>query len=70
MRYNAVCTDIKCPFFRSETETTISCEGAEIGIRNVMHFKGKEEKIDYIKRFCLKYPNNCHIRNAAEEKYK
>lgn len=65
-----ICADIKCPFFTTETELSISCEGAEAAVRNTMKFESKEAKLDYIKRYCLFYPNNCHIRNAVEEKYK
>jgi hypothetical protein len=47
----------------------ISCEGVEKGIRNTMKFESKGAKLDYIERFCLKYPNNCYICEAAERKY-
>lgn len=66
---NRICADIMCPFFSSETEMAISCEGVEKGIRNTMKFESKGAKLDYIERFCLKYPNNCHISEAAERKY-
>lgn len=66
---SSLCADIKCPFFRSETEKSIACEGVEIDIYNTMRFKGKEEKVDYIKRFCFRYPNDCHICQAAKRKY-
>ena len=56
---NHICAEIKCPFFTSETERSISCEGAEIDIKNTMRFRDGNQKMSYIQRFCTKYPNNC-----------
>lgn len=66
---NRICADIKCPYFTSETDRSLSCEGCEMGVKNTMRFENIEAKLDYIERFCFNYPNECHICIAAERKY-
>lgn len=66
---NRICKDIMCPYFTSETDKSLSCEGCEMGVRNTMRFETKEAKLDYIERFCFSYPNECHVCVAAEKKY-
>lgn len=67
---NRICADIKCPFFRSETELSIRCEGPEMQVLNTMKFPDSESKMRYSEKYCVYYPNECHIRHAAEVKWK
>lgn len=66
---NRITIDIMCPYFTSETDRSISCEGCEMGVKNTMRFESKETKFDYIKRYCYNYPNECHVCKAADKKY-
>lgn len=66
---NTICGDVMCPFFTTETNKTINCEGVENGVKNSLRFEDRELKLDYMKRYCLKYPNECLICKAAKEKY-
>ena len=66
---NHICADIKCPFFTSETEKSIRCEGAVNGSLNTLKFDNDEDKMAYIEKYCTNYPNNCHICKAADAKY-
>ena len=67
---NKICVEIKCPFFISETEKTLSCEGVAAGIVNVMRYKTSIAKMEQIRKYCANYPNACHIGKAAGHKYK
>lgn len=66
---NHICSEIKCPFFTSETDKSLSCEGSEINVVNTMRFPNCVEKLKYIEKHCVHYPNECHISKAAEKKY-
>lgn len=64
-----ICSQIKCPYFMTEIEKTIRCEGVAKGSINALKFDNKEDKMAYIEKYCLNYPNDCHICKAAENKY-
>jgi hypothetical protein len=66
---NRICADIKCPYFTSEAESIIRCEGPEMGTKNIMRFPDEKSKLLYMEKHCTEYPNNCNICIAAEKKY-
>jgi hypothetical protein len=59
--------NIKCPFFRTETEKSITCEGCQEGIVNVMRFSEVDQKKEYLKKNCNNFPNDCPVFKAAWE---
>lgn len=59
----------KCPYFRSEFTTTITCEGLTDTSRCLQKFDNEKEKDDYIEMNCLNYPNGCRMFEALEKKY-
>jgi collagenase-like PrtC family protease len=72
MRYNKsknMTADIKCPFFSSITEKSISCEGMDSSCRNVMWFVTEQERYQYVQKHCFNYPNECPIALEVEKKY-
>lgn len=72
MRYNVDSNyvDIKCPYFGSETEMGLNCEGCLKGsIRTKTTFKSCSEKKAFIVENCLHYPNGCAISRANDNKY-
>lgn len=66
---NHICCEIKCPYFTSETGKSLSCEGPDVGMINTMRFRDEGKKIDYIKKHCVNYPNECHLFKAVEAHY-
>ena len=59
--------EVKCPFFVSETEKCLSCEGVEIDTRNTMRFTDGKEKLKYMRKHCVNFPNNCPVFKGAWE---
>lgn len=60
---------IKCPFFMTETDKSIYCEGCAGGSSNRLKFDRENDKRIYIVKQCYHYPNNCSIAKGAEAKY-
>ena len=60
-------SEIKCPFFVSETEKCICCEGIETDSKNTMRFIDAKSKIKYIGKHCVNFPNECCIFKGAWE---
>lgn len=58
-----------CPFYKCEFKRTITCEGVEQGIENVMRFENEELKVEYAKRYCMQYPNCCKLAAQLEKNY-
>ena len=65
-----ICVEIKCPFFTSETDKSLSCEGVAADIKtNTMRFETSVAKLEYISTYCVNYPNECAICKAISKKY-
>jgi hypothetical protein len=64
---NSHTCEIKCPFFRAETEKTLRCERCQVGIKNLMTFRDKKQKVKYLGKYCMHFPNECHVFKAAWE---
>lgn len=58
-----------CPFYKCEFKRTITCEGVEDGIENVMRFSCEDRKIEYATANCMQYPNCCRLAKELEDKY-
>lgn len=72
LRYNVDRTyiDIVCPYFTSETERGINCEGCLKGSDRIKtSFMSVEEKKAHITQNCCVYPNKCVIAVANDNKY-
>lgn len=59
--------EIKCPFFVSETEKNLMCEGAGKDVKNTMRFPDKKAKMEYMRKHCVHFPNECHLFKATWE---
>ncbi len=58
-----------CPFYVSESNNTITCEGI-IGDRLISHFDSIDEKKAHEENFCIgKCCNGCAIHNAIMINY-
>lgn len=42
----------KCPFYRGETEKTVSCESAICQISTIQIFQSPKQKTEYEKDYC------------------
>lgn len=72
MRYNVDSSyvDIKCPYFTSETEKGLNCEGCLQGSERMKtSFATIADKKSFIASHCLEYPNTCVIAMANDMKY-
>lgn len=58
----------KCPYYISETEQSITCEGIQEKMKNVIRFQNKSEKKTYQEEYCAKYPNGCRLSKVLNEK--
>lgn len=66
---NAV-VNVVCPYFLAEGEKSLVCEGVCPAAKNKITFGTEAEKDAYIIRHCIRYPNNCFIACASDERYK
>lgn len=72
MRYtgkNNAAVNAKCPFFCRDSEKQITCEGYLEGTNFSIKFQDEGKKDEYLKNYCMKYPNSCPINNIIESKY-
>lgn len=68
----------KCPFFLNEykeshgtrLEFGVTCEGTEEENGIKLSFRKEADKNSYVEKYCTKYPNECILVKALEEKYK
>lgn len=62
--------NVKCPFFKKQTDVSISCEGI-IGVHSVcLSFRKKSQKDVYLTSFCAcnRY-EQCQIYKEVNTKY-
>jgi hypothetical protein len=63
---NVLCTNAKCPFFKSEYKTTITCEETEFRIQ----FDNEAAKDRYAEQHCMKeFPYECPIYAGIKVRY-
>jgi hypothetical protein len=62
---------IKCPFYHSENFNSVCCEGNIEGSSIRQIFRGKKQKDEWQKKFCVKVIacTECPIYRMANEKY-
>ena len=65
---NAV-VNTQCPFFLRNTRLNIVCEGIIEKTENIMKFESEQSKMEYQRRNCFSYPNQCIICKTLEKKY-
>ena len=65
---NAV-VNVKCPYYINETKKCVSCEGIIDGSKNTMGFQSEDEKDTFIIGYCMRYPNECILSKALDNKY-
>ena len=62
-------SNIKCPYYLSEHEKTITCEGV-VSTNIMQRFDSKGKKEEFQEKNCFKYPNECPYFKLNEGKYK
>lgn len=60
-----------CPFYKSETATTVVCEGAVAGCDSVFKFRASAEKDRYKERCCdcFEYAVRCNLAALLMRQY-
>jgi len=58
----------KCPYFETESESMIPCEGV-VGQKTKSKFTERKEKDLFMKNNCEHYPNACPIARINDKKY-
>ncbi len=61
---------IQCPFFVGEKKNIICCEGVATRTCITTAFHNREEKLDYVNKYCLKKDGgSCHLAKTLYRKY-
>ena len=61
--------DIKCPYYITDGDKYITCEGIYTDVLK-QRFKNAREIDMFQRKLCFKYPNECSIANENDKKYK
>lgn len=61
--------NVKCPYYRATGDKYIECEGVACDTKNKIMFTTARRRSEHQSRHCFKYPNECPIAKANEEKY-
>lgn len=71
---------VKCPFYITHSvgekgnKITVTCEGIVrnmgFDVKNLLVFKSKKERRDYMELFCMDRYKNCPYYREIEKKYK
>lgn len=61
--------DAKCPYFCSNTNREIRCEGITDGCTTVLRFNSQKKRNLHRRIFCDAKFKNCEIFRMLEEKY-
>ena len=59
----------KCPFYKSEDDMKIYCEGTEEGTSIHLAFYSKTTKKQFCKRYCERQYQDCRIAKMLYGKY-
>lgn len=60
---------VKCPFYISMDNKSITCEGITEDCTNTIKFNKREEKEMHRRIFCVRKYENCEIYQMLEKKY-
>lgn len=58
----------KCPFYITESDKSIRCEGLYDNTNISTKFESIGEKGEYQEEFCFHYPNSCKLCKELEKK--
>jgi len=61
--------NVKCPFYLSEEEKKIHCEGLEKGSRIALEFRGKQYKENVKEKYCNGDFEKCKLYKPINDKY-
>ena len=61
--------NVKCPFYISEEDKKIHCEGLEKGSRIALEFRGKQYKENVKTRYCNGDFEKCKLYTPINAKY-
>ena len=61
--------NVKCPFYLSEEEKKIHCEGLEKGSRTALEFRGKQLKENVKGKYCNGDYEKCKLYTIINQKY-
>ena len=61
---------VRCPFYRSDGEREISCEGLWPGTTlTVTRFRAPRQTLEHMQRLCMSRYTQCRLYSRIEEKY-
>ena len=70
MSYKKNDANIRCPFFESETEKSIVCEGFVKTAVLITRFPNEKKKIAYINKYCAHCTGgDCYLAKSQYERY-
>jgi len=61
--------ETKCPYYISESEKKIRCEGFLEGMQVTLNFAGSLQKEYFQETKCRGFGEGCPIKKSVEEKY-
>ena len=61
--------NVKCPFYITEEEKKILCEGLEKGSRIALEFRGKQYKEKVKEKYCNGDFEKCKVYKPTNDKY-
>jgi hypothetical protein len=66
MGKKALCKNAKCPFFKSEYHSSITCEETEFRIT----FPSDEKRDAYAEKYCMReFPEGCPVHDGIRARY-
>jgi hypothetical protein len=60
---------IVCPYYMSEAQQAIKCEGVEESASSHLTFKCREDKRDYQEKYCCGAWKDCRLADMLERKW-
>ena len=65
---STVNADAKCPFYQSETQKSVTCEGI-VGKYMMTRFSKISDKVEHEKKCCCDNYTSCPVNRAIMQKY-
>lgn len=62
-------SEAKCPFYRSDADKTLLCEGAPSGTTMKIIFPTAAQSLRYFRRYCAGDYSKCAMNRMLEGKY-
>lgn len=70
MSTNWASVDVRCPFYRNNESTQVSCEGIWPGSTvTVTRFRSSKQTLEHMRRLCMSRYTQCRLYSRIEEKY-